>query len=162
MGLHRGGLFVRESGRFDPVGGSDGLEVQNFISSAQAARDGVVWAGTLGDGLYGMKDGREVHYTTANGLADDNVLAVCSDADAGIWVSTGAGTIHHFAGQSMIPSDAMEAPMGTPVTTMIPAAGGLWLGTQDGQILRWENEKFTVVEESKNLGNFPILVLNEG
>jgi ligand-binding sensor domain-containing protein len=56
VGLHRGGLFVRESGRFDPVGGSDGLEVQNFISSAQAARDGVVWAGTLGDGLYGMKD----------------------------------------------------------------------------------------------------------
>jgi ligand-binding sensor domain-containing protein/signal transduction histidine kinase len=162
VGLRRGGLFVRESGRFDPVGGGDGFEMQNFVSSVQVARDGVVWAGTLGDGLYGMKDGREVHYTTANGLADDNVLAVCSDADAGIWASTGAGTIHHFAAQSMIPSDGMEAPMGTPVTTMIPAAGGLWLGTQDGQILRWENGKFTVVEESKNLGNFPIMVLNEG
>ena len=162
VGLQRGGLFVGESGRFDPVGGSDGLEVQNFISSVLVARDGVVWAGTLGDGLYGMKDGREVHFTTANGLADDNVLAVCGDAAGGVWASTAAGTIDRFAGQSMIRFDATQGLPGTSVTVMIPASGGLWLGTQDGQILRRENEKFAVVEEAKNLGNFPVLALHEG
>jgi ligand-binding sensor domain-containing protein/signal transduction histidine kinase len=163
VGLQRGGLFVGESGRFDRVGGSDGLEVQNFVSSVCVARDGAVWAGTLGDGLYGLRDGREVHFTTANGLADDNVLAVCVDAEGGIWASTGAGTVHRFAGQSVIRFDATQGLPGTPVTAMISSSsGGLWLGTQDGQILREENGKITGVEGSKNLGSLPVLALHEG
>ena len=162
VGLQRGGLFVGEFGRFDPVGGSDGLEVQNFISSVLVTRDGVVWAGTLGDGLYGMKDGREVHFTTENGLADDDVLAVCGDSSGGVLTSTAAGTIDRFSGLGMIRFDAMQGLPETSVTAMIPTSGGLWLGTQDGQILRQENGKFAVLEESKSLGNFPVLALYEG
>ena len=163
VGLQRGGLFVGESGRFDRVGGNDGLEVQNFISSVRVARDGTVWAGTLGDGLYGLKDGREVHFTTANGLADDNVLAVCVDAEGGVWASTDAGTVHRFTGQGAIRYVATQGLPGTPVTAMISSSsGGLWLGTRDGQILREENEEITRVEGSRNWGGFPVLALHEG
>jgi len=162
VGLQRGGLYVGESGRFDRIGGSDGLQVQNFVSSVCVAHDGAVWAGTLGDGLYGLKDGREVHFTTADGLADDNVLAVCVDAEGGIWASTGAGTVHRFTGQSTIRFDSSQGLSGIPVTAMISSAsGGLWLGSQDGQILREEDGKITGVERLKNLGGFPVLALHE-
>ena len=163
VGLQRGGLFVGEAGRFDRVGGSDGLEVQNFVSSVCVARDGVVWAGTLGGGLYGLRNGRGVHFTTANGLADDNALAVCADADGGVWASTGAGTVHRFTGKSLVRFDAAQGLPGAPVTVMIPAAaGGLWLGTQDGQILREENDQFTRRATLTNAGSSPVLALHEG
>jgi len=162
VGLQRGGLFVGESGKFDRVGGGDGLEVQNCVSSVSVARDGMVWAGTLGDGLYGLKDGREVHFTTADGLADDTVLAVCANAEGGVWASTGAGTLHHFTDQGVVRLDAAQSLPGTPVTAMISSAsGGLWLGSLDGQILREINGKITVVERPKNLGDFPVLALRE-
>ena len=162
VGLQRGGLFVGESGRFDRVNGSDGLDVQNFVSSVCVARDGVIWVGTLGGGLYGLRNGRGVHFTTANGLADDNAVAVCADAEGGVWASTSAGTVHRFNGRSLIRYDATQGLPGTPVTTMVPAtSGGLWLGTQDGQVLREENDKFTGSVTPTN-ASYPVLALHEG
>ena len=163
VGMQRAGLFVGEAGRFDRVGGSSGLAAQNFVTSVWAARDGTVWAGTYGDGLYGLRNGREVHLTTANGLADDTVLTGCVDRRGAVWVGTGSGTVHRFAGHSLTRFDTGQGLPGTPVTVLIPAAsGGLWLGTQDGQILREEGEKFTGVEAARDFGRHPVLALHEG
>jgi ligand-binding sensor domain-containing protein/signal transduction histidine kinase len=163
VGLQRGGLFAGESGRFDRVSGGAGLDLQNFISSLCVARDGVIWAGTLGGGLYGLRNGRGIHFTTANGLADDNALAVCADPAGDIWVSTGAGTVHRFTGKALSRYDASNGLPGTPVTVMIPSAtGGLWLGTQDGQILSEAAGKFRTEVNLTNSGSYPVLALLEG
>ena len=162
VGLQRGGLFVGESGRFDKVGGSGEVEVQSFISSVHMEHDGTLWAGTLGGGLYGLKGGREVHFTTANGLADDNILAVCGDSQGAIWASTAIGTVHRFDENGVTRFNAMSGLPGTPVTAMIPSSnGGVWLGTRNGQILREEMGKISAVESPKNLGDFPVLALFE-
>jgi ligand-binding sensor domain-containing protein/signal transduction histidine kinase len=162
VGMQHGGIFAGESGRFDRVGANDGLEVPDFVSSVCVSRDGGVWTGTLGDGLYEFKDGREVHLTTANGLADDNVLAVCVDAEDGVWVSSGAGTVSRFAGRKAIRFGVEQGLPGTPVTAMIPTSGGLLLGTQGGQILREKNKKFASVGRTGNVGDHPVLALHEG
>ncbi len=163
VGMQRTGLFAGRSGKFDRVGGGGGFVAQNYVTSVDVARDGTVWAGTLGDGLYGTKDGREVHFTTANGLADDAVLSVCVDGKGTVWAGTGSGTVHCFAGDKMTRFYTEEGLPGTPVTAMIlSSSGGLWLGTQDGQILSEENGTFTGVEMSKNLGSAPVLALHEG
>lgn len=162
VGLQRGGVFVGESGRFDRVGGNDGWEVPSFVSSVSVSRDGEVWAGTLGDGLYGFKDGREVHLTTANGLADDNILASCVDGEGGVWASSGSGTVTRFFGRTVNRFDTEQGLPEAPVTAMMAGAGGLCLGTQDGQILREDHGKFTSEPAAKSLGNFPVLALREG
>ena len=160
VGLQRGGLFMGESGRFDRVGGSDGLAVQNFVSSVCIDNDGTVWAGTLGDGLYGLLNGRGIHLTTADGLADNSVLAVCADARDGVWASTSAGTVQHLSRQAAIRLDASQNLPGTLVTTLVSASGGgHWLGTQDGRILREQNRKITEVQMPKDAGNQPVLAL---
>ena len=46
---------------------------------------------------------------------------------------------------------------------MIPSvSGGLWLGTEDGRVLREEAGRFTGVEVSKGLERHPVLALHEG
>jgi signal transduction histidine kinase/ligand-binding sensor domain-containing protein len=164
VGVQRGGLFVGELGRFDRVGGRAGLlGVQNFVSSVCVTRNGTVWAGTLGDGLYGLRNGHEIHLTTANGLADARVLTVCVDGPGAVWAGTGDGTLHRFDGHRMIGFDTRQGLPGTPVTVMIPAAAsGLWLGTEDGQILHEENEKFTRVALTGNFEHCCVLALHEG
>ncbi|HUA39562.1 MAG TPA: two-component regulator propeller domain-containing protein [Candidatus Sulfopaludibacter sp.] len=163
VGLQQGGLFVGESGRFDRLGSDDGWDVENLISSVCLARDGGLWAGTLGDGLYGLRDGRSIHLTTADGLADDAVLAVCADSEGGIWASTSAGTIHRFLGDTLMRYDTTQGLPGTPVTVMIPSAdGGLWLGTEDGQILYGINGNFRVIDAAKIPGQHAVLALHEG
>lgn len=163
VGLQRGGLYVGELGRFDRVGGSVGLEVQNFVSSVCVTHNGTVWAGTLGDGLYGLRDGREIHLTTANGLADATVLAVSADGLGAVWAAAGDGTVYRFDGHRMIGFGTQQGLSGAPVTAMIPsAANGLWLGTEEGQILHEENEKFTSLAAIRNFAHHPVLALLEG
>lgn len=162
VGFQRDGLFVGESGRFDRAANGGEGAMQNFISSVCVAPDGTIWAGTLGDGLFGWRAGREIHLTTADGLADDSVLSVCADKAGNFWASTAAGGVHRFVGNSVIRFDAAQGLPAAPVTTMIPAAtGGLWLGTQDGQVLREETGTFTTVPAAENPGQHAVLALHE-
>lgn len=162
VGLQRGGLFAGESGRFEPFHNAGGLDVQNFVSSVAVAREGTVWVGTLDGGLCGLRGGRGVRFTTANGLVDDAVLAVCVDAAGSVWASTGAGTVHRFTPTNTVRYDAVNGLPGVAVTAMIPAmSGGLWLGAEDGSILREERGKFRVVQTGEKVGRRPVLALHE-
>lgn len=163
VGLQRGGLWSGESGRYDPVGGGDGLQIQGCISSVCVARDRTIWAGTLGDGLYGLRNGRGIHYTTADGLADNTILSTCIEAGDVVWVGTAAGTVHRISENNMVRFDLAQGLSGSPVTAMIPAAGGgLWAGTQNGQILHEERGYFKPVEAAASSRTWPVLALAEG
>ncbi len=163
VGMQRGGLFVGTAGRFERFGSANGLEIQDFISAVSVARDGTVWAGTLGGGLYGLRSGRGVHYTTANGLTDDVVLAVCMDRQGSVWASTAAGTVHRFTATNLSRFDATHGLPGVPVTVLIPAiGGGIWLGAEDGSIWREEKGKFLVAQAGEKVGHRAVLALHEG
>ena len=162
VGLQRGGLWVGAAGRFDRIGDSEGLKLESFITSVAVARDGTVWAGTLGNGLYGLQNNRGIRFTTADGLADNRVLSLAIDSEDNVWAGTGAGTVHRFAANDLTRFDTANGLPGTPVTVMIPAAGsGLWLGTQDGQILREADAKFRSVKTPEGFGHEAILALYE-
>jgi ligand-binding sensor domain-containing protein/signal transduction histidine kinase len=162
VGLQRGGVWMRESGRYEQLGGSEGSELQSFISSICVARDGTTWAGTLGDGLYGLRNRRSIRFTTADGLADDTVLAVCVDLEGNVWASTLAGGVHRLSANRLTRFGSAQGLPEAAVTVMISAAGGgLWLGTRDGQIMREQDGKFTVFEVQGSSGHYPVLALHE-
>ena len=162
VGLQRGGLWVGDSGRFDQMGGGDGLELQSYISAIAVARDGGVWAGTLGNGLFALRNGRGVHLTTADGLANDTVLAVCVDGHGAVWASSADGALSCFADGQVTRFDAAQGLPDSPITAMTPAGDGLWLGDQDGEITREENGKFFRVDAAGDWGRHSVLALCEG
>lgn len=147
VGLQRGGLFMGKAGQFDRVGGNDGVAMQNFVSSVCMDHEGIVWAGTVGNGLFGWLNGHVIHLTTKDGLADNSVLAVCADAGGGIWASTSAGTLQHMTRKTALRFDADQNLPRTLVTTLIPAAGGgQWLGTQEGRVLLEKHRNLSEVQ----------------
>ena len=163
VGIQRAGLFVGESGRFERIGGDGGLAAENFVTSVAAARDGTVWAGTVGDGLYGLHNDREVHLTTADGLADNAVSAVCVDEHGAVWAGTSSGTVHRFAESRLTRFGRGQGLPGTPVTVLLQsAAGGIWAGTQDGRIFREQNEIFNAIPAADDPGHNAVLAMHEG
>ena len=163
VAMQREGLFTGDVGRFDAVAGNDGLMAHQFVTAIAVARDGTTWAGTLAGGLFGLRNEREIHFTTANGLADNAVLAACVDAAGAVWASTAGGTVHRCAENKFSRLGVEQGLPGTPVTVLLPQAeAGLWAGTQDGQILREQDGAFTSVEMANVVGRHPVLALHEG
>ena len=163
VGLERGGVWKGESGRFDPVGGAEDLQFQDFVSSVCAGRDGTIWAGTPGNGLYGIRNGMQLHLTTADGLADNMISDTCVDGDGTVWVGTGSGILQRITNTGVARLDDPKNGAGLELTTMTPATqGGLWLGTQRGRILREAAGKLKLIEPTRSFSGQPILALCEG
>lgn len=160
IGLQRGGLYVGQSGRFDPVEDNDNPAIRNYVTSVCVGRDGAIWAGTFGEGLYGLRNGREIHLTSSDGLADDNVTVVCGGTNNDVWFGTESGGVYHLAGDSLSRFASVDGVAVRAVTAMIPAAaGGLWLGTENGQLLRWQNGRMAPVQGTTSLAHSSIIAL---
>lgn len=87
---------------------------------------------------------------------------MCLDSEGNVWASTAAGTIHCFTKTNNVRFDLPRSLSGRTVTVLIPAlAGGLWLGTDDGSVLREEKGRFVVVQSGNKLGRHPVLALHE-
>lgn len=162
IGLQRGGLYAGDSAGFDPVQTDAGSAIQNYVLSLCVTPNGAIWAGTLGGGLYGLRNGSQIHLTTADGLADNTISAMCSDGNTGIWFSAGTGVLYHFAGNGLTRFGADAGlPQATVTALLRSVSGTLWLGTQDGQILRQQDGKFINLDASGSLGHDAVLALCE-
>ena len=72
-----------------------------------------------------LRNGRATHLTTADGLADNSVQAICADNGGTLWLAA-AGIVQRFGRDGF--SRVGDGLPGTVVTAMVPAnAGGVWL-----------------------------------
>src|SRR5690606_6683182 len=116
---------------------------------------GSLWAGTPGAGLYRVTGNNVTHFTTANGLSDNSVLALASDSLGAIWAGTGSGGLHRFEGAS---SKYFGTEAGLPeraILTIQPAnGGGIWLGFENGDVFRGQEGTFrSMLEHAAFSGN---------
>jgi signal transduction histidine kinase/ligand-binding sensor domain-containing protein len=135
VGRQRGGMTrVRASGdtfQTETFTERDGL-AQNQVFAVHRARDGAVWAGTLGRGASRLKDGAFTTYTAAEGLASNTVSAVLEAADGAVWFATPNGaSVHSPAGWRRY-STADGLPSNDVNTLYEDAARTLWIGTAAG------------------------------
>lgn len=67
-----------------------------FSSIVQSSRDSTIWAGTHGDGVLKIKDGKLIeHYTTENHLISNICNGLFADKFGNIWIGTNQGLQKH-------------------------------------------------------------------
>ena len=66
-------------------------------------KDGSLWAGSYGQGLWRWKDGKSERFTVADGLSNDQVRALPEDSDGTLWIGTFGGGLNAFAGREILP-----------------------------------------------------------
>jgi ligand-binding sensor domain-containing protein len=95
--------FTEEQGlySYSYVRNTPNAEDFKTLDGAQAIeqdRDGNLWFGTFGDGLY-RYDGKQItRFTTENGLPDNTVKSIFKDKTGKLWFGIGRGTIYSFNG----------------------------------------------------------------
>ncbi len=94
------------------------------VTSLHADPIGHVWVGTFGSGVYRVRirGGNVVHYTTASGLSNDNVLAIANAAD----VPSGATWFATLSGLSTFKPDPGDLATGTMTAIPTPGSGFLY------------------------------------
>jgi len=143
FGFERDGLYTGTGENFERMSIESGREFQNLISSVCVAPDGLLWVGTPGAGLYAVDTLGIVHYTTANGLADDMITAVAAEPKGVIWAGSATGDLHWIVDGEIKKAGPEVGLPAVPVTAILPARnGGVWTGYGNGRIFRGENGSF--------------------
>lgn len=96
-----------------------------------ADRDGNLWIGTRGHGICRLSaQGVVTHWTTANGLADDNIRTLFEDDEGDLWIGMLGGGLSRWRSAALIPYGPPEGfPQSYASAVLGDQRGDLWLGT---------------------------------
>ncbi|HQU85833.1 MAG TPA: two-component regulator propeller domain-containing protein [Pyrinomonadaceae bacterium] len=134
----------------------------NYVTAILRDKNGVLWVGTEGSGLYRIGANNESRrFTTANGLGDNHISELFEMRDGRLWASVRSGA---NAGICLLDSENAENPVkkcyaqkdGLPtnwITDILETSDGkFWLGTVSG-LCSWQGdnaEKVCKMYSAKN------------
>ncbi|WP_353068019.1 two-component regulator propeller domain-containing protein [Tunturibacter empetritectus] len=126
-----GYLWIGTTGggaRFDGARMTPISVVDGSIFSMAATRDGSIWLGTEGSGLFHLHHGVTTPFSAAQGLTDGFVRAILEDRNGRIWVGTDNG-LFWIEGDRARQVDT--AQFGNPLSVhalMEDSSGRVWVG----------------------------------
>ena len=105
-----------------------------YTLSGTADHSGGAWLGSEGQGAWLYSGQHWQHFTTADGLADDDACAMTCDGLGRIWVGSSAHGVSVYNGKEWKSYDRFAGVGGSRVFCMAtaPADGDVWIGTDAG------------------------------
>ena len=132
------GLFRATAAGIELV--ADGMQVRSLYTD----RDGDLWIGTNGDGLYRFKDRAVRMFTTKEGLPNDLIMTVIATQDGTIWAGANCGGIARFDGTRFQTYDEKNGLLNSCVFALAEDLNhDLWIGTFGGGAFRYHAGRFT-------------------
>ena len=116
-------------------------------------RDGAIWIGSTGQGLYRMYRGRTDAFTGPDGLSSDSIQSLFEDREGNVWVATYRG-LDRFREFSISTSARKQAFSNDHTQSVLPAKdGAVWLAGPSG-LDRWDHGKITALRQSAGIPAF--------
>jgi ligand-binding sensor domain-containing protein len=107
-------------------------------------RDGDLWVGTNGDGLYRFKTRAIRMFTTADGLPNNVVQTVLASSDGTLWTGANCGGISRFEGGRFQTYNEKDGLSNSCVWDLAEDINhDLWIGTYGGGAFRFHDGRFT-------------------
>lgn len=107
-------------------------------------RDGNLWVGTNGDGLFRFKDRAVRMFTAADGLPNNVVMTVLASQDGGLWTGANCGGLSRFDGRRFLTYNEKNGLLNSCVWALAEDANhDLWIGTYGGGAFRFRGGSFT-------------------
>jgi signal transduction histidine kinase/ligand-binding sensor domain-containing protein len=131
----------------------------NLIPALLQDREGNLWLGLRGGGLYRFKPRKVTAYTTEHGLPHNDINAFAGDGAGGVWISTVGGLAHFREGRftAYTPQDGLR---GTGVFGLLRDRGGtLWFGNHG--LASFKDGVFTRHDEVRELAGLGTIVFAE-
>lgn len=131
VGTGGGVCAARE--RIVTMAASSDLLKGRTVLTLQAGRDGSVWMGTEGAGVFRQESAGWRRFAEPEGLKNPFVWSIAEDLDGNVWAGTWGGGLFRWTGSGFAAADSASEEGYPPVTSLYPSTrGGLWMGTQKG------------------------------
>ena len=132
------GLFRFAANSLEPPVAIAGVKVP--VVSLLEDRDGNVWAGTWGQGLFRVTEQGIDRWTARDGLPEDFVRTLAEDSEGDLWIGMRSGGLGRWKDSRLVPLGPPEGLAGSFATTVAAdPAGKLRLGTWRGGLYRLAN-----------------------
>ena len=119
-----------------------------FVTSLAQGRDGAVWVGTEGMGLWRYQPGKAGgdawrQFTTKDGLGDNNIYAVACDKQNRVWVGHLNHGVSVWNGKAWKNYDRLTGPLGERIfrIAVCPTDGDVWIASSLGLSRYSEKDK---------------------
>ena len=160
-GFLRGGVFLQNHDRFDALGQRFNFEDKNLVTSICVTSNSALWISTYGDGVYQLDGNNLHHWTTANGLSDNVILASCIDDAGEVWIGTRSGELHRFGKGAMTTFGTRNGLPGSPITCLVAVGSRIFVGTACGVALQKHGTNFVTLTTPPKLKDKPIRAVFE-
>lgn len=148
------GLSAYDGKKFTSYREKDGL-LNSCVWSLAEDKNGDLWIGTYGGGLFQLSGGRFVQYGPGQGLASKVVTQIVVARDGSLWIATPDGISHmrngHF--QNYTTSDGLSSNQ--VLSVFEDHSGTVWAATQGG-IDRLTGKRFVPFPAQASDGTFAI------
>ena len=135
VATHDSRLNVFRDGRLGVLDVASSLET--VPSVLRRDREGALWIGTLGAGLYRLQGGRREHFPFANSLGRYVIYDALQDSAGVLWFATPNGLLRHEHGRfSAVEVHARGANLGVAYALHEDGGGSLWVATRDAGLCR--------------------------
>ncbi|MFT5088037.1 MAG: ligand-binding sensor domain-containing protein [Candidatus Latescibacterota bacterium] len=113
------------------------------VTHALEDRNGHVWFGSWGGGLCRYDGGRFSNYTRDDGLAHDEVEAICHSRSGDMWFATRGGGASRYDGHRFTNYDTADGlPHNLLWSIYEDKAANLWFGSNSTKLTRFDGERF--------------------
>ncbi|MGD0813774.1 MAG: two-component regulator propeller domain-containing protein [Verrucomicrobiota bacterium] len=144
-GTRQGEVWWRENGQWQAQ--KNGQYV-HAITALVPQRNGSMWVGTAGDGLFSVEGKADGLWSKQNGLLSDWIRTLYPDAEGILWIGTGGGGLSRLKeGRVATFSTLTGLPENTISQILEDDAGNLWLGGDRGIVCVNKHELEMVVAQ---------------
>ncbi|NOS68302.1 MAG: histidine kinase, partial [Verrucomicrobia bacterium] len=114
-----------------------------FINTLAELPDGMVWAGSVSEGLFQFKDGKLGAVNASSGMLDNFVESLLVDREGNLWVGTTVG-LNQLRPKSVTSLGQEEGLGYGAVQGLVEIAPGkIWAGKASDGLYRWEGRNFS-------------------
>jgi len=145
------GMLKVKSGEFKSIGTRQGFTSER-VNTIYCDREGTVWAGTDGEGIYKLVNETFVHFGQQHGVSANPITAIVKDLDGKYYLTTYGGGIDIYDGEEFTNINTKDGLVNTYIScSTLDKQGNIWYGTRGSGLLKYDGEKYTQYNTSDGL-----------
>ncbi len=124
---------------------------RNFIYSMIVDRDGDLWLGSYGSGIFKYSENEFVNYDIEDGITNSSILSIKEDKSGNIWFGTAGGGVTRYKKGSFSHIQIQEALNKDVLTITEDKKGLLWFGFDGSGFFNYDGKSFRQYLSQKNV-----------
>ncbi len=130
---------------------------QHVVLTACASRDGSVWVGTYGSGIFHYRDGSWTNYDQLPGLTAPHVFGLLEDRHTNLWVAARGGLFRLENGEF---KKITTVNAGAFLSLFEDREGNLWVGSNGG-LVRLKADQIKIFHRTDGLTGRDVCAINQ-